>query len=308
MCGQQQLCDLLLSVKIDLVVSAIVGAAGLLPTIYAIRGGKNIALANKESLVIAGELIMGLIKKNNVSILPIDSEHSAIFQCLIGENKNSIKKLILTASGGPFLNLSKDEFKHITPKRALKHPNWDMGRKITIDSSTLMNKGLEVIEARWLFDVDVNDIDVIVHPQSIIHSLVQFSDGSTKAQLGMPTMISPIMYALFYPKRGVGEVDFLDFYKVSNLSFKPPDKIRFPHLKIAYEALKQGGVAPCVINAANEVAVHAFLNKKIAFLDMIKIVEKSLESFIFVKKPKLEDFLNSDLETRKYAKELIKTL
>ena len=303
--GISELSLLVTEKDINLVVNAIVGSAGLVPTIHAIKAKKNIALANKETLVVAGQLIMGLAKQYNVSILPIDSEHSAIFQCLVGEEKKHIQKLILTASGGPFLNIKKSDFKQITIKKALKHPNWDMGPKITIDSSTLMNKGLEVIEAYWLFNVSVENISVIIHPESIIHSLVEFCDGSTKAQMGVPEMTTPILYALGFPGRLPYKTDNLDLAKVKNLSFLKPDMKKFPHLKLAYNVLKIGGTAPCALNAANEVCVDAFLNGKIKFIDMVKIIEKSLENFIFVAHPKLDDYLRVDNETREVVNNLI---
>ncbi len=306
--GDDALCQLMFEKDIDLVLTAIVGSAGLKPTISAINSHKNIALANKETLVVAGELIMRLAKKKNVSIIPVDSEHSAIFQCLVGECSKNIKKLILTASGGPFLKHKMEDFKNITVERALKHPNWDMGAKITIDSATLMNKGLEVIEAYWLFGVSQKNIEVVVHPESIIHSLVEFIDGSVKAQLGVPTMTTPILYALSHPKRINYNKTAFNLSKYGSLKFSEPDLIKFPHLKLALDALGLGGTAPCVLNAANEIAVEAFLNKKIKFLDMIKIVGKSLENFTFVKNPNLDDYLSADAETRLIANNLIKKL
>tara|TARA_B100001250_G_scaffold407366_1_gene427993 strand:+ start:226 stop:1386 length:1161 start_codon:yes stop_codon:yes gene_type:complete len=304
--GENDLCELVKDVGVDLVITAIVGSAGLMPTISAIKAKKNIALANKETLVVAGDLIMPLAKKNNVSILPIDSEHSAIFQCLVGEDHGTIKNLTLTASGGPFLKLPLKNFNQITIQDALKHPNWDMGSKITIDSATLMNKGLEVIEARWLFDIAPKNINVVIHPESIIHSMVEFFDGSTKAQLGLPTMTTPILYALCYPCRTSYDGKSFDLSDVGKLHFLKPNYIKFPHLKIAYEALDCGGSAPCVMNACNEVVVEAFLNKKIKFTDMFKIIEKCLEKSIFVAKPTLEDYLIIDQEARKKTKLLIK--
>ena len=292
--------------NIDLVLTAIVGSAGLMPTISAINAKKIIALANKETLVVAGGLIMALAKKKGVSIVPVDSEHSAIFQCLVGEDYKSIQKIILTASGGPFFNYSAKEFKNISVERALKHPNWEMGAKITIDSATLMNKGLELIEAYWLFSRPVEDIEVVIHPESIIHSLVEFKDGSVKAQLGYPTMTTPILYSLSYPSRLDYQCPGFNLSKLKSLSFFEPDFKKFPHLSVAIEAIKTGGTAPCALNAANEIAVDAFLKKKIKFLDMIKIVEKSLENFTFVQIPKLEDYLSVDKETRSIANELIK--
>ena len=306
--GLDDLCGLISSIKVDLIVSAIVGSAGLMPTIAAINAKINIALANKESLVVAGELIMRLAKKNSVSIIPVDSEHSAIFQCLCGEKPETINRLILTASGGPFLHLNQGNFKHIKRDEALQHPNWKMGSKITIDSATLMNKGLEVIEARWLFNICSKNIDVIIHPESIVHSLVEFCDGSIKAQLGFPEMKTPISYALSFPDRLRLSHKKFDLSKIKALNFLKPDVKKFPHLELAYEALNLGGTAPCVVNAANEIAVEAFLGKKISFLDMFKIVEKSLEKSIFVKNPNIDDYLTVDVETRKIANKIIKTL
>jgi len=306
--GLDDLCGLIGDIKVDLIVSAIVGSAGLMPTIAAINAKINIALANKESLVVAGELIMRLAKKNSVSIVPVDSEHSAIFQCLCGEKTETINRLILTASGGPFLHLNRGDFKHIKRDEALQHPNWKMGSKITIDSATLMNKGLEVIEARWLFNICSKNIDVIIHPESIVHSLVEFCDGSIKAQLGFPEMKTPISYALSFPDRLKLSSKKFDLSAIKALNFLKPDVKKFPHLQLAYEALNLGGTAPCAVNAANEIAVDAFLSKKVSFLDMFKIVEKSLENSIFVKNPNIDDYLTVDIETRKVANKIIKTL
>lgn len=306
--GEEDLCDLLSDTEIDLVLTSIVGSAGLKPTIAAIRAKKDIALANKETLVVAGKLIMSLAKKMGVKIIPVDSEHSAIFQCLVGESADSVNKLILTASGGPFLNLEEKLFTQITVEKALKHPNWSMGSKISIDSATLMNKGLELIEAHWLFDKQINDIDVVVHPESIIHSLVEFSDGSLKAQMGLPTMITPILYAFSFPKRSYYPKEAFSLADLKSLTFFEPNTSKFPHLNLAKESIKIGGNAPCVLNAANEVAVEAFLNKRVHFLDMIKIVEKSLENFNFVENPILEDYYKIDKDTRLRANDLIKKL
>jgi len=303
--GISDLCELMEAPELDLVITAIVGSAGLLPTIAAIKAQKNIALANKEALVVAGELIMRLAAAHNSSIIPIDSEHSAIFQCLVGEKSSTINKLILTASGGPFLNKSLSEFKNISINDALDHPNWDMGKKITIDSATLMNKGFELIEAHWLFGVSGKNIEVLVHPQSIVHSLVEFIDGSVKAQLGLPTMTIPILYAMFFPQRARRPVGEFCLSKLKALTFFDPDNSKFPHLQLAYDCLSRGGTAACSLNAANEVVVEAFLNKKISFLNMIKIIEKSLEKSIFVSNPDLNDYLHVDLETRKITTELI---
>tara|TARA_B100000965_G_scaffold397687_1_gene414582 strand:+ start:935 stop:2089 length:1155 start_codon:yes stop_codon:yes gene_type:complete len=299
------LSDVLSEEAVDLVLIAIVGKAGLLPTIIAIKANKDIAIANKESLVIAGEIIMSLAKKHGVSVFPVDSEHSAIFQCLCGEHKKNIKKLILTASGGPFLNLPADRFNDISLEQALKHPNWSMGQKITIDSSTLMNKGFEIIEAFWLFSIPLEKIEVVIHPQSIIHSMVEFVDGSIKAQLGKPDMRLPIIYALSFPERYVFDSGSFSLTDLPGLSFFNPDFVKFPHLKVAYDCLRVGGTAPCALNAANEVAVDSFLEKKIKFVDMIKIVEKSIELTTFVANPKIDDHLRVDEQTRIIAKKLI---
>ena len=303
--GMDALSELVKSDEIDLVLTAVVGSAGLVPTISAISANKNIALANKETLVVGGELIMNLVKKNGVKILPVDSEHSAIFQCLIGEDFSAVNRLILTASGGPFLNISEKDFHNITVSQALNHPNWSMGHKITIDSSTLMNKGFELIEAYWLFGLSEKKIDIIIHPESIIHSLVEFVDGSTKAQLGWPDMTIPILYSLGFPNRVGHPFKPLNLVDCQNLTFFEPDPFRFPHLKLAYSCLEKGGTATCVLNAANEIAVEAFLNKKISFLNMFKLVEMSLEKSIFVNNPNLEDYLYADSETRKITSELI---
>lgn len=263
---------------VDIVVAAMVGFAGLRPTIAAIKAGKKVCIANKETFVVAGELINALAKKSGAEIIPIDSEHSAIAQCLVGEKHESIKRIILTASGGPFRTLAKESFKDITLEQALKHPNWVMGRKITIDSATLMNKGLEVIEARWLFDVPLEKVDVIVHPQSIIHSMVEFVDGSVKAQLGAPDMRLPIQYALGYPERLPQEYDILDLLKNNRFDFEEPDTERFPCLELARKALRRGGLYPCILNAANEVAVEAFLEEKLRFIDIPTVIDSVMDS------------------------------
>lgn len=289
---------------IDTVVTAMVGYAGLKPTIAAIKAKKHIALANKETLVVAGDLITKLIKENNVFLTPIDSEHSAIFQCLTGEPE-AIEKVILTASGGPFRTKSIDELQSVTKAQALKHPNWDMGAKITIDSATMMNKGLEVIEAKWLFGVNADQIQVVVHPQSIIHSMIQFTDGSIKAQMGLPDMKLPIQYALSFPDRWPSDFERFDFTKYPNLTFEQPDFKKFECLTLAYEALRQGGNMPAIINAANEIAVDAFLNEKIEFLDIAKMVEKAMNGISFVKQPTYDNYVQSDVETRKYVQSLI---
>ena len=304
-CGQEALCDLMSHDELNVVLTAVVGSFGLLPTIAAISAKKNIALANKETLVIAGDLIMRLAKKNNVRVFPVDSEHSAIFQCLVGEDLSFVKNITLTASGGPFLNLKKSQFKNISLSDALRHPNWSMGNKITIDSATMMNKGFELIEARWLFGVSQKKIKIVVHPQSIVHSFVEFCDGSVKAQLGWPDMTVPIMYSLSFPKRLKGSQKDLDLTSVEKLEFFSPDPVRFPHLDLAYRCLDLGGSAACALNAANEVVVEAFLKEKIGFLNMYKIIALSLEKSIFVKNPTLEDYLSVDAETRKTTNKLI---
>ncbi len=294
--------------EIDIVLTAMVGFAGLEPTINAIKAGKDIALANKETLVVAGELITALAKENKVNILPVDSEHSAIFQCLAGEDKNVVEKLILTASGGPFRGKSLDFLDSVTPEAALKHPNWVMGAKITIDSATLMNKGLEVIEAKWLFDIEPDKIDVVVHPQSIIHSMVQFHDGSIKAQMGLPDMKLPIQYALAYPSRIKNNFKRFDFTNYPNLTFEKPDIKTFRNLSLAFEALKQGGNMPCIVNAANEIAVAGFLTNGLGFLAMSNIIEECMQKLSFYAKPSLDDYLNTDKETRIFAQNLINTI
>ena len=290
---------------VDIVLAAMVGYAGLKPTIAAIEAGKIIALANKETLVVAGELICDLANRHNVPILPVDSEHSAIFQCLAGEYNNSIERLILTASGGPFRQKSLDELKSVTPAQALKHPNWDMGAKITIDSATMMNKGFEVIEAKWLFGVNPKQIDVVVHPQSIIHSMVEFADGSIKAQLGMPDMRLPIQYAFTYPMRISSKFPRLDFSTYSQLTFEKPDTKRFRNLAIAYKAMESGGNMPCIVNATNEVVVAAFLENKIGFLQMSDIIETVMAKADFVKNPSYDDYVATDIAVRRLTKSLI---
>ncbi len=290
---------------VDIVLAAMVGYAGLKPTIAAIEAGKIIALANKETLVVAGELICDLANRHNVPILPVDSEHSAIFQCLAGEYNNSIERLILTASGGPFRQKSLDELKSVTPDQALKHPNWDMGAKITIDSATMMNKGFEVIEAKWLFGVNPKQIDVVVHPQSIIHSMVEFADGSIKAQLGMPDMRLPIQYAFTYPMRISSKFPRLDFSTYSQLTFEKLDTKRFRNLAFAYKAMESGGNMPCIVNAANEVVVAAFLENKIGFLQMSDIIETVMAKADFVKNPSYDDYVATDIAVRRLTKSLI---
>ncbi|MGE0635578.1 MAG: 1-deoxy-D-xylulose-5-phosphate reductoisomerase [Bacteroidia bacterium] len=290
---------------IDMVLTALVGYAGLKPTLAAIKAGKQIALANKETLVVAGELVTALAKENSVNIYPVDSEHSAIFQCLAGEWHNPIEKIILTASGGPFRGWDAKSLQAVTRAQALKHPNWTMGAKITIDSATLMNKGLEVIEARWLFNVKADKIEVIVHPQSIIHSIVQFQDGSMKAQMGLPDMKLPIQYALGYPQRLKSDYPRFNFMDYPSLTFEKADTKTFRNLALAYEALEKCGNAPCALNAANEVVVDAFLKDKIGFMQMPEIIEKSIAKLQFVKTPGYEDFVHTDREARIYASELI---
>jgi 1-deoxy-D-xylulose-5-phosphate reductoisomerase len=290
---------------VDTVLTAMVGYAGLLPTIHAIKAGKDIALANKETLVVAGELITGLAKKHKVSIYPVDSEHSAIFQCLVGEAENKIEKIILTASGGPFRGKDRAYLANVTRAQALKHPNWSMGAKITIDSATLMNKGLEVIEAKWLFDLEASQIDVIVHPQSIIHSLVQFEDGSMKAQMGLPDMKLPIQYALCYPYRLKSAFPRFNFIDYPSLTFEKPDLDTFRNLAIAYEVLEKGGNAACIVNAANEIAVEAFLQEKIGFLDISDVIVESLSKIIYISNPSYTDYVQTNEATRRFASELI---
>ena len=290
---------------IDVVLTALVGYAGLLPTINAIKAKKTIALANKETLVVAGELINKLAIENKVAILPVDSEHSAIFHCLVGEFQNKIEKIYLTASGGPFRGKKREELQHITKEQALKHPNWDMGAKITIDSATLMNKGLEVIEAKWLFNLKPEQIDVIVHPQSIVHSLVQFEDGSMKAQLGLPDMKHPIQYALSFPQRLSSKSPRFNFMDYPELTFEKPDTETFLNLQLAFNALEKGGNMACILNAANEVAVEAFLKDKIKFLDIAEINQKCMEQVTFIAQPTYDDYVATDKQTRAFAESLI---
>ncbi len=302
--GADAICQIVQEKPVDIVLASMVGYAGLRPTIEAIKAGKVIALANKETLVVAGELINSLVNKYNVPLLPVDSEHSAIFQCL--EMNNKIEKIILTASGGPFRKFSIEELQYVTKEQALKHPNWDMGAKITIDSASMMNKGFEVMEAKWLFGVSPEQIDVVVHPQSVIHSMVQFEDGAVKAQLGVPDMRLPIQYAFSYPNRLKSSFDRLDFTTMGNLTFEKPDLTRFRNLDLAYKALNQGGNMPCIINAANEVVVDAFLHDKISFLAMSDVIENTMSKVAFISKPTYEDYVNTDDEARKLAASLIK--
>jgi len=303
--GKDSLEQIVISEKIDVVLTAVVGYSGLLPTINAIKNGKKIALANKETLVVAGELITRLCLEYGVEIIPVDSEHSAIFQCLVGEEKNPIEKIILTASGGPFRNKTRDELLSITKEEALKHPNWTMGSKITIDSATLMNKGLEVIEAKWLFNLTKEQIDVVVHPQSIVHSAIQFKDSSVKAQLGLPDMKLPIQYALGFPNRIKNDFKRFNFLDYPNLTFEKPDIDTFKNLAHAYKAMEKGGNSSCVLNAANEVAVEAFLKDKIGFLNMSDLIGNCLEKITFVKNPSLDDYIETDRQTRLLANTLI---
>lgn len=293
--------------SIETVLTAMVGYAGLRPTLAAIEAGKSIALANKETLVVAGELVTHAARSKGVNIYPVDSEHSAIFQCLAGEWDNPVEKIVLTASGGPFRGMSRTELATVTREQALKHPNWAMGAKITIDSASLMNKGLEAIEAKWLFGLQPGQIEIIVHPQSIIHSLVQFRDGSLKAQMGLPDMKLPIQYALAYPERLPTDWPRFDFRAYPNLSFEQPDLDAFPNLHLALEAMRRGGNAPCVLNAANEVAVEAFLNGRLGFLGMAELIADCLEKATFVASPTLESLEASDAETRRAAHELMKS-
>lgn len=290
---------------IDIVLTALVGYAGLKPTLRAVGTGKSIALANKETLVVAGELVTKLAESKGVNLFPVDSEHSAIFQCLVGEFHNPIEKIILTASGGPFRGKKRDFLETVTKEQALKHPNWSMGAKITIDSATLMNKGLEVIEAKWLFNLRADQIEVIVHPQSIIHSLVQFQDGSIKAQLGLPDMRLPIQFAIGYPERLPSTFPRFDFLQYPSLTFEQPDTETFHNLAIAYKALERGGNAACIINAANEVAVAAFLQDNISFLGIADLIAECMETLPFVAKPTYEDYVQSDTETRIKAQSLL---
>ena len=288
---------------IDMVLTALVGYAGLKPTLSAIRAGKHIALANKETLVVAGELVTALAKEKAVNIYPVDSEHSAICQCLAGEWHNPIEKIILTASGGPFRGRTRAELAHVTKAQALKHPNWDMGAKITIDSASLMNKGLEVIEAKWLFNLKPEQIEVVVHPQSIIHSLVQFEDGSIKAQLGLPDMKLPIQYALAYPERLRNSFPRFDFSRYPAFTFEQPDTETFRNLALAIDAMRKGGNMACIVNAANEVAVAAFLEDRIGFLEMSDLIERCMRQVSFIAHPTLEDYVKTDAETRRLALE-----
>ena len=301
--GADALCEIVEAKPIDVVLASMVGYAGLRPTMNAIRAGKAIALANKETLVVAGELINALALQYHTPILPVDSEHSAIFQCL--EPNNALEKVILTASGGPFRTFTMEQLQHVTKEQALKHPNWDMGAKITIDSATMMNKGFEVIEAKWLFGVRPEQIEVVVHPQSVIHSMVQYEDGAVKAQLGMPDMRLPIQYAFSYPQRIKASFDRLDFSTMKELTFEQPDTTRFRCLALAYEALNQGGNMACIVNAANEVVVSAFLHDRISFLRMSEVIEQTMGKVPFIQTPTYEDYVATDAEARRIAESLI---
>jgi 1-deoxy-D-xylulose-5-phosphate reductoisomerase len=289
---------------IDIVLSAMVGYSGLMPTIEAIRAGKTIALANKETLVVAGEVLMQMARERDVKIIPVDSEHSAIFQCLVGE-PDAIEKIYLTASGGPFRGKDRKFLENVTKKEALRHPNWVMGAKITIDSATMMNKGLEAIEAQWLFDLRPHQINVVIHPQSVLHSMVQFTDGSMKAQMGLPDMKLPILYAFSYPDRIKTDFPRFNFNDYPNLSFESPDPDNFPNLFLAYHAMKTGGTMPCIMNASNEIAVDAFLSDRIGFYGISSVIEKTMERISFMKNPGLHDYQEADKEARSYATSLL---
>ena len=306
MAGMDAIAQMVTMPDIDVVVAAMVGYAGLRPTMEAIRAKKTIALANKETLVVAGEIICRLAQHYKVPILPVDSEHSAIFQSLVGESRDSIEKLLLTASGGPFRTLTYEQMQHVTAAQALQHPNWEMGAKITIDSASMMNKGFEVIEARWLFDIPVDKIQVLVHLQSVVHSAVQFVDGSVKAQLGTPDMRMPIQYALTYPERWQSDVARLDLFATKQLTFEEPDMQRFPNLRLAYEAIEKGGNMPCVLNAANEVVNLAFREGKCGFLQMSEVIAETMVKTAFILDPTYEDYVLTDTEARRIAKEILK--
>ena len=303
--GSEAIAQVVQMEPIDMVLTAMVGYAGLRPTIEAIKKGKAIALANKETLVVAGELIMGLAEEYRVPILPVDSEHSAIFQCLTGAGDNPVEKILLTASGGPFRSKSLEELAHVTKAQALKHPNWTMGAKITIDSASMMNKGFEMIEAKWLFGMTPDQIQIVVHPQSVIHSMVQFEDGAVIAQLGIPDMKLPIAYAFSFPKRLKSMAPRLDFNQYNTLTFEEPDMKRFRNLAFAFEAVRRGGNAPCVMNAANEVVVAAFLRDEIGFLRMSDVIEETMGRVAFLEKPTYEDYVRTDAEARRVAAGLI---
>lgn len=303
--GEDALCQIVQEKPVDMVLAAMVGYAGLRPTMNAIRARKPIALANKETLVVAGELINELARVNGTPILPVDSEHSAIFQCLAGEGNNGIEKILLTASGGPFRTFTHEQLATVTKEQALHHPKWEMGAKITIDSASMMNKGFEVMEARWLFGVRPEQIEVVVHPQAVIHSMVQFEDGAIKAQLGMPDMRLPIQYAFSFPERVRSSFPRLDFDTCSALTFERPDTTRFRNLALAYEALHRGGNMPCIVNAANEVCVYAFLTDRVSFLGMSDVIEKTMMCVPFLAKPTYEDYVQTDAEARRVAEEIL---
>ena len=299
--GAEEIAAIVRQIDADIVIGAIVGYAGLKPVMAAMEAGKTVALANKETLVVAGAIIKELAHKTGSTIIPVDSEHSPIFQCLVGEDNKTVEKITLTASGGPFQNLTLEQLKNVKPADALKHPNWNMGRKVTIDSGSLMNKGFEIIEAKWLFDLDPGQIDVVIHPQSIIHSFVHFHDGSVKAQLGIPDMRTPILYALGYPERLPSPLPRVDFAKIGKFTFFEPDLTRFRNLQLAQNALKEGGNSPCILNAANEIAVNAFLDGKIGFLQMTDVVEYALENIPYLGAPSLESLEESDITAREKA-------
>lgn len=306
-CGAEALEAVVIRPDIDMVLTALVGFAGLKPTVAAIRHGKNIALANKETLVVAGEIVMDLARQHGVAILPVDSEHSALFQCLVGEAHNRVEKIYLTASGGPFRGFSLEQLRQVTRAQALKHPNWEMGAKITIDSASMMNKGLEVIEAKWLFGLDNEQIDVIVHPQSIIHSIVQMNDGSMKAQLGLPDMRLPIQYAMAYPERIGNPFPRFSFLDYPQLTFEPVDQRVFKNLALAYRAMELGGSAPCILNAANEITNQLFREERISFTDIADLNEAAMEAVGWVNHPDLEQLMETDLRARKWVQETVKS-
>ena len=306
--GIEAISDIVQSEHIDIVLAAIVGFSGLKPTISALKSGKTVALANKETLVVAGEYIIDLALRNGVPILPVDSEHSAIFQCLNGEEQNRINKIWLTASGGPFRNYSREQLQQVSKEQALNHPKWSMGTKVTIDSSTLINKGFEMIEAKWLFDVDPSQIEVVVHPQSIVHSMIEFEDTSVIAQMGIPDMRVPIQYAFSFPQRLKSNFKSANFFQLSNLTFEQPDLKVFKNLSFAYDAIDKGGNMPCILNAANEIAVESFLQDKISYLSMSDILEETMQKASFVKSPTLDDYFETDIEARKIATDIIQTI
>jgi 1-deoxy-D-xylulose-5-phosphate reductoisomerase len=304
-CGSNAIEEVVQEQNIDMVLTAMVGFSGLKPTIEAISAGKAIALANKETLVVAGELITSLALKHRTAVLPVDSEHSAIFQCLNGEGENRIEKILLTASGGPFRTFSSEQLESVTRAQALAHPNWHMGEKVTIDSSTLMNKGFEMIEAKWLFGVEPSQIEVLVHPQSIIHSMVQFEDRSVMAQMGQPDMRMPIQYAFSYPERLRSDILPLDFFALSQLTFEKPDREKFPNLNFAYAAVESGGNMPCILNAANEVAVQLFLEERIGYRQMSHLIAETMQKAWFVQSPSLDDYIQTDAQAREITMQLI---